>query len=92
MYPEKNENTNLKKSMHQCFPGVSDGKESAYNAGDLGLIPVSRTDPGEGDPFTPVFLWNGYPLWSSFLENSMGREAWWASVHGITKSRTQLSD
>ena len=46
MYPEKNENTNLKKSMHQCFPGVSDGKESAYNAGDLGLV-LGWEDPLE---------------------------------------------
>ena len=37
----------------QGFPGGSDGKESAYNAGDLGLIPRSGRSPGEG---------NGYPL------------------------------
>ena len=35
---------------------------------------------------------NGYPLHYSFLENSMDRRAWWATVHGIAKSRTGLSD
>ena len=45
------------------------GKESAYNAGDPGSIHVSGRSPGE---------WNGYPLQYSFMENSMGREAWWA--------------
>ena len=39
--------------------------------------------PGEG---------NGYPLWYSCLENSMDREAWWAIVHGVANSWTQLSD
>ena len=45
------------------FPGGSDGKESAYNAGDVGLTPGLGISPGEG---------NG-PLQSSFLENSMDR-------------------
>ena len=44
------------------FPGGSDGKESAYKAGDLGLIPGSERSPGEG---------KGYPLQYSGLENSM---------------------
>ena len=35
---------------------------------------------------------NGNPLQYSFLENSTGREAWWAIVHGVAKNRTQLSD
>ena len=47
------------------FAGGSDGKESAYNAGDLGLIPVSGGSPGEG---------NGNPPQYSCLENSMDRE------------------
>ena len=34
---------------------------------------------------------NGYPL-QYCLENSMDRRAWWATVHGVTKSQTQLSD
>ena len=55
------------------LPGGSDSKESACSAGDLGLIPGSRSSPGEG---------NGYLLQYSCLENSMDREAWWAIVHG----------
>ena len=54
-------------------PGGSDGKESACNAGDPGLIPGSRRSPGEG---------NGNPLQYSCLGNPMDREAWWTSVHG----------
>ena len=57
----------------------SDGKESACNAGDLGLIPGWGRSPGEG---------NGNLLQYSCLENPKDREAWWATVHGITKSRT----
>ena len=49
------------------FPGGSDGKESAYNSGDLGLIPGWGRSPGEG---------NGNPLQYSFLENLMDRGAW----------------
>ena len=55
------------------FPGGSDGKESACDAGDLGLIPGSRRSPGGG---------NGNPLQYSWLENSMDRGAWWATVWG----------
>ena len=65
------------------FPGVSDGKESACNAGDLGSIPGLGTSLGER---------NGYPLQCSCLENSMDRGAWWAIVHGAAKSQTQLSN
>ena len=60
------------------FPGGSDGKESACNAGDQSLIPGSGRS-GEG---------NGNPL----LENSMERGAWWATVDGVTKTQTQLSE
>ena len=49
------------------FSGVSDNKESACNAGDLGSIPGSGRSPGEG---------NGYPLQCSCSENSMDRGAW----------------
>ena len=49
------------------FSVVSDGKEYAYNAGDLGSVPGSGRCPGEG---------NGYPLQYSCLENSMDRGAW----------------
>ena len=50
------------------FPSGSDGKESACNKGDLGLIPGSGRSPGEG---------NGNPLQYACLENSMDRGAWW---------------
>ena len=65
------------------FPNSLDGKESVYNAGVLGLVPGSRRSPGEG---------NGNPFQYSCLENSMDRGAWWATVHGVTKSQTRLSD
>ena len=68
------------------FPDGSEGKESSCNVGDtgdLGLIPESGRYPGEG---------NGYPLQYSCLENRMDRGAWWAKVHGVTKSQTRLSD
>ena len=61
------------------FPGGSDGKESAYDARDRGWIPGSGTAPGEEA---------GYPLQYSCLENSMDREAWWATVHEATESST----
>ena len=61
------------------FPGGSEVKASARNVGDLGSIPVSGRSPGEG---------NGNPLQYSCLENSMDRRAWWATVHGVAKSRT----
>ena len=61
------------------FPGGSDGKESACNAGDPGSIPGEGRFPGEG---------NGNLLQYSCLENSMDRGAWWAKVHGVTKSQT----
>jgi len=65
--------------LYWDFPGGSDGKESACNAGDLSLIPWPERSPEEG---------KGYLLQYSCLENFMNREAWWAIVHGITKSRT----
>ena len=65
------------------FPDGSDGKESACNVGDLGSIPGSGQSPGEG---------NGNPLQYSCLESSMDRGTWWATIHGIAKSWTQLSN
>jgi len=65
------------------FPGGSDGKESACNAGDMGLIPRSGRSHGGG---------NGNPLQYSCLENAMDRGAWQAIVHGVIKSQTQLSN
>ena len=64
------------------FPGGSEGKASACNAGDLGLIPGLGRSPGEG---------NGNPLQYSCLENPMDRE-WFAIVHRVAKSRIRLSD
>ena len=58
------------------FPGGSDGKESACNAGDLGSIPGSGISPEEG---------NGYPLQYSCLENSMDRGVLWATVYGAQR-------
>ena len=55
------------------FPGGSDGKESACNAGNWGSSPGSGISPGEG----------ASQLQYSCLENSMNRGAWWAKVHGV---------
>ena len=65
------------------FPGGSESKESACNAGDLGSIPWLGRSPEEG---------NGNPLQYSCLENPMDRGAWQSTVHGFAKSQTQLSD
>ena len=65
------------------FPGNTDGKESARNVEDLGLIPGLGRFPEGG---------NGNPLQYSCLENSTDRGAWRATVHGVTKSQTRLSD
>ena len=65
------------------FPCRSVGKESACNVEDLATIPGLGKAPGKE---------NGNPLQCSCLENSMDRGAWWATVHGVTKSWTQLSD
>ena len=59
--------------------GGSDGKESACIVGDLGSIPGLGRSPGEE---------NGDPLQYSCLENSMDREAWQATVHGVSKSQS----
>ena len=66
------------------IPNGASGKESPTGAEDIrdaGSIPGSGRSPGEG---------NGDPLQFSCLENSMNRGAWQATVHGVTKSRTQL--
>ena len=65
------------------FLDGSDSKESACNAGDLGSIPGLGRSLGEG---------NGYPLQYSGLEKYMDRGTWQATVHGIAKSQTRLSD
>ena len=65
------------------FPGGSDGKESSCSKGDLGWIPWLGRPPGGG---------HGNPLQYSCLENPMDRGACWATVHGVAKSQTWLSD
>ena len=66
-----------------AFPGGSGSKASAYNVGHPGLIPGSGRSPGEG---------KSNPLQYSYLENPMDGGAWLATVHGVAKSRTRLSD
>ena len=65
------------------FPGGSDSKEAACNAEDSGLIPGLGRCPGER---------NGNPLQYPCLENSMDRGAWRATIRGVAKSWTQLSN
>ena len=65
------------------FPGSSEGKASACNAGDPGSMPGSGRHSGAG---------TGNPLQDSCLENFMDRGAWRATVHGVAESQTQLSD
>ena len=60
---------------------VKNPPANAEDVRDVSLTPGSGRDPGEG---------NGNPLWYSCLENPMGRRAWWATVHGVAKSWTQL--
>ena len=74
-------------SLYLCMclyglPGNSVSKDSACNAGDMGLIPELVRSPGEG---------SGNPLQDPFLGNSIDRGAWQATVHRVTKSQTQLS-
>ena len=64
-----------------CFLGTPNGKESACNAWDLGLIPGLRRR--EKNMATNS---------SSCLENSIDRGVWWATVHEVTKGQTQLSN
>ena len=56
-------------------------KKPLANAGDQGSIPVLGSCPGKG---------HGSHLQDSCLENPMDRAAWWAIVHGVAKSQTQL--
>ena len=61
----------------RVFPGGSDGKESAYKAGDVGSVPGSVRSPGEA---------NGYPAQYSCLENFRDRGAWLTTIHSVAKS------
>ena len=65
---------NTPSQKESGFPGGSDGKESACNAGDLGSLPGLGRYPGGG---------HGNPLQCSCPENTMDRGAWWATVHGV---------
>ena len=68
--------------MSVGLPHNSVGKESAWNAGDLGSIPGLGGSPGEG---------NGNPLQYSCLENPKDRGAWRARVHGVARVRHDLA-
>ena len=73
-------------AIHSSILGLpcgSGGKESTCNAGDLGSIPGLETSSREE---------NGNPLQNSCPENPIDRGAWWATVHGVTKSRKKLSN
>ena len=69
--------------LYMGFPCGSDGKEPACNAEDPGLILGSERYRREG---------HDYPLQYSCLENSMDRRVWRATIHGVAKSQTWLSD
>ena len=70
-------------SALEGFPGGSVVKSMPADAGEAGSISRSRRSPGEG---------NGNPLQYSYLENPVDRGAWWATIHGVAKSWTWLSD
>ena len=71
--------TKWASTWEKGFPYNSNGKESARNEGDQGLIPGSGRSSGEG---------NGNSLQYSCLENPMDRGAWQSTVHGVTMNRT----
>ena len=73
----------IKISLLKGFPGGSDGKKSACNAGDLALILWSGRSPGEGTV---------NPLQNSCLGSPRDRGAWQTTVHGVARSLTGLSD
>ena len=75
--------TKSQTQLSAFHTGGSVGKGSACNARDLASVPGLGRPPGEG---------NGNPLQYSCLGNPMDRGAWWATVHGVTKSWTRLSD
>ena len=65
------------------FPGDSDGKQSAYNAGDLGSIPRLERSPGER---------NDNPLKYSCPKNPMNKGVWWATIYEVVKCWTLLNN
>jgi len=77
--------SNRQGAFYGGFPGdtvVKNLPANAADARDTGLILGSERSLGRG---------NGNPFQYSCLENSMDRGAWWATVHGVTKSQTQLN-
>ena len=66
-------NRKIRESIHVLMV-----KNLPANAGDTGSIPRLGRSPGQG---------NGNPLQHPCLENLMDRGAWWAAVHGVTKSQ-----
>ena len=81
----EDDNCTYLQSIALCqedFPGGLDSKEFPCNAGNHDLISESGRSSGEG---------NGYALLYFCLENFMDRGAWWATVHWVTKSWTQLT-
>ena len=76
----RSERSIMCSNYNKGFPHSSVGKESAYNAGYLGLFPRLGRSCGEG---------NGNPLQYSCLENPIGREAWRTTVQGVSKSETE---
>ena len=67
---------------NSCGSVIKNPPANAGDTGDVGSIPGSGRSPGVG---------NGNSLQYSCLGNSMDREAWWATVHGMAKNQTQLS-
>ena len=65
------------------FPSGTEVKNPPVNAGDVGLSPGLERSPGEGI---------GYPLQYSCLENPMDTGAQWATVRGVAKNRTLVTD
>ena len=78
----KKESVSLKLGQ-QRHPCSSNGKQSAYDAGDQGMILGLGRSSREG---------NGNPLQYSCLENPMAIEAWQATLHGVAKSQTRLNN
>ena len=75
--------TSTPKAIYYLYHFGSDSKESACNAEDPGSVPGLGRFPEEE---------NVNPLQYSSLENSTERGAWWATVHGVAKSWTRMSD
>ena len=65
------------------FPSESTVKNLSANMRDAGSAPMLGRSPGEG---------TGNPLQYSYLGNPMDRGAWWAPIHGVAESQTQLSN